>query len=131
LSCEARDSLEQAAEELPPDDRRELNRALAVFAQSIQAGHDDVVDRVRHADLRQTFHQSIAAVVTLDDPEVKQRLRDLFNEERHTLRLVHQGRPQLGGKLVGTEHATGHRRGLGLAQTPEREVALERDVPLE
>ena len=44
-------SLQQADQELPSDDGGELHGALAVLAEPVEAGHDDVVDGVGHADL--------------------------------------------------------------------------------
>ena len=113
LARESRDALEQASEELPADHRGELHGALAVLAEPIQARHDDVVDGVRDGGVPDRSHDSKAAVVTLQNAEVEEGLRDFLHEERHPLRLVDQRPRHVGGEALDAEHPARHGQRVG------------------
>jgi hypothetical protein len=52
LLAHARDPAQRADQELSPDDRGELHRPLALLAEPVEAGHDDVVDGAGDAPRR-------------------------------------------------------------------------------
>jgi hypothetical protein len=109
----------------PADHRRELHGALAVLAEPVQARHDDVVDRVRDGGVADRSHDAKSAVLTLQNAEVQECLRDFFDEERDTLGLVQQRAPHIGRKPLDPEHAAGHRDGVGLRQWTQRHPRLK------
>jgi len=113
LARESRDPLEQPAEELTADHRGELHGALALLAEPVQARHDDVADGVRDRGVPDRSHDAKAAVVTLEDAEVQERLGDFLDEERDALGLVEQGPRHVGREPLDAEHPAGHREGFG------------------
>jgi hypothetical protein len=76
---------------LPTDDRGKLDRTLALFAETVQPGHDDPLDGIGHTHLGKIFNKAIATVRTLEDAKVEKGLGNLLDEQRHTLRLFHEG----------------------------------------
>src|SRR5262249_36474509 len=96
------------------DDRSELDRALTILTKAVQPRHDDSLNSVGHAHLGKTFNEAIVTVRTLDDAQVEESLGDLLDEQRHALRLLHEGGVQLLRELCRAQDTAGHRRGLSL-----------------
>src|SRR5689334_13604642 len=90
------DAIEQTPKELPADYRSELHCALAVLAEAVEARHDYPLYGVRDCHFTCCLSDSVVAVLANHEPEVEQRLGQLFNEKRHSFRLLHQSGPQLG-----------------------------------
>jgi hypothetical protein len=110
---EARDALEQAAEELTTDHRGELHGTLAVLAEAVEARHDDVVDGVRDHRVADRPHDTKAAVFALENPEVEQRFGHFLDEQRHPFRLVEQRPRDVRREPLDAEHPADHGQGLG------------------
>ncbi len=120
---------QQPDEELPSDDGGELHSPLAVVAEPVESGHDDVVDGAGHADLRPVLDERDAIAVAAQHADVEQGLGDLLDEQRHAFRLLHEGRGDLGGQVSRPEHPAGHRERLAFAERGERDGGLETARP--
>jgi hypothetical protein len=60
--------VDQPPGKLPADDRGELQRLLRRFRQTVNAGHDDVLDRVWDKDLVQPLGENVTAVIPPSAP---------------------------------------------------------------
>jgi hypothetical protein len=119
---------EQPLEELPADHRGELDGALAVVAQAVQAGHDDALDRVGDAGVIEPAHQPVPAVLPAQHADVEERLRDLLHVERHSLRLGGERLAQLGREVGAAEYAARH--GEGSSSESACSVSVEQKLRL-
>ena len=123
------DALQQSLQELAADDRRELDGALAVLPEPVEARHDDALDGVGHAHLAHPLDHPEAAVLAPEDAEIEERLRHLLDEERHALGLVQEGGLQLRRELVRAQHQAGHVQGLGRRERLQSERRVEAAAP--
>ncbi len=117
--------LEEPAEELTPDDRRELHGPLAVLAEPVQARHDDALDGVGHVQGARAFRDPIAIALAPQDPEVEQGLGDLLDEQGHAVRLLQQGRAEGGRQLGRPEQVPGHGDRVRLGERVQGDQGVE------
>ena len=127
--AEAGDALQEPLEELPANDRSQLDGTLAVIAEAVESRHDDPLDRVGHADLGHSFDHAVAAVLPRQHPEVEEGLCHLLHEKRHAFSLVQQRRLELLGELVRAQHQASHVQRLGLGERVQGERGVEAAVP--
>ena len=123
------DTFQEPHQELPANDRGKLDHALAILTETVQPGHDDILNSVGHAHLGKTFNEAIVTVRALEDAEIEEGLGDFLDEQRHALCLFHEDGVQLLRELRCAQDATGHGRGLSLRQAVERERGVEAPAP--
>jgi hypothetical protein len=120
----ARDAIQQAHQELTPDDGGELHRALTLVSEPVEARHDDALDRVRHIDFRHRAGEDQLVVLQAQHAEVEQRLGDLLDEQRDALRLLEQRGLQLAGQLRVPEQRAGERQRIAVRQAREEKLRV-------
>jgi hypothetical protein len=123
------DTRQQPHQELPPDHRGHLHRAFAVVPKAVQGGHNDPLDGVRDMHLVKIFHESVGPILPLEDPQIKQSLSHLLDEQGHALGFVHQSGLEFDGKLRCAEDMACHGQCLGLGETMERQRRRKAATP--
>ena len=129
LTPDVADTVEEAARELPADHRRELERLLGRFRQSIDARHDDVLDRVGNDDALEQGGEDVAAALQPDGADLLERLHDFFDEEGIALGLLGDESLERVGETLGRKHAPSH-LGAGLGrERGQGQARVVRPVP--
>jgi hypothetical protein len=85
------DARQEPHQELSTDDRGQLHGALDLVSETVQARHNEVLDRIRDAHLAETFHETVGTLFTPQDAQIEQDFGHLLDEQRHTLGLLHEG----------------------------------------
>ena len=105
---EVSDPVEEAAGELAPDDRGELQRLLGRIRKPVDPRHDDVLNRVGNDDLVETLCEDVTIVRAPNGPDLLQRLDDLLDKKGIALRLPDDEGPQILRKAVRSQDGVRH-----------------------
>ena len=98
---------QQLVRKLPSQDRPEL-RHLFHHRQSIEPGHQDILQRGRNRQGRQRASQHIAAGVFLHETRFQDGLHQLFHKKRDAIGFGHDLGQHLGGYRLPTGHPHDH-----------------------
>jgi hypothetical protein len=93
------DTREEPHQELPSDHGGQLHGAFAIIPETVQAGHNNPLDGVRDMHLAETFDETVATILALEDAQIEQGLRHFLDKQRYALGLGYESSLQFCGEL--------------------------------